>query len=485
MQFRRGRRRLHLWIPIIVAALAVTTVASSHTSSAKQSAKPQVSDAYGHLPLSFEENRGQTDAQVKFLARGGGYSLFLTPTEAVLKLRAPSKSAKPGAMPIAFHPDDAEQKLSVVRIKFEGANPNSTASGVDVLPGRSNYFIGKDRSKWHTGIATYGGVRFESVYPGINLVYRGTQGRLEYDLVIAANADPSRIKMEVEGADDLRIDGNGDLVIKTSGGEVIQKAPVIYQDVDGARHPIDGGYTLTGKHTVTFKLGAYNRQVPLIIDPLLAYASYLGGSGSDEGVANAVDSTGAAWVTGSTRSTDFPVSPDSLQPTNFGNFDVFISKLSPDGTSLAFSTYLGGSLPDGPGGIGVDADGNVYVGGGRNRQTSYSSDLPVTTGAFQPKTNAGEDLSDALVARIVPSPRLSPTTTVTATATASPTTTIIATVTLTATSTPTVARSPLPTHTVTSTPTTPTATPTTTMSATGVPTSFGRLQPRRSPQLRR
>ncbi len=182
-------------------------------------------DAYGHLPLSFEENRGQTDSQVKFLARGGGYSLFLTPTEAVLKLRAPSSAKqqnKPSAMPIAFHPEGIEKpKFSVLRIRLEGANPNSTASGVDVLPGHSNYFIGKDRAKWQTGIAIYCGVRFESIYPGINLGYRGTQGRLEYDFVIAPNADPSRIKMNIEGADALSLDREGNLVTKTAGGAVI------------------------------------------------------------------------------------------------------------------------------------------------------------------------------------------------------------------------------------------------------------------------
>ena len=305
---------------------------------------------YGHLPLSFEENRGQTDPRVKFLARGGGYSLFLTPTEAVLKLRAPSsakKQTKPGAMPIAFHPESIEKpKFSVVRIRLEGANPNSTASGVDALPGRSNYFIGKDHAKWRTGIATYGGVRFESVYPGINLVYRGTQGRLEYDFVIAPNADPSRIKMNVDGADALSLDRDGNLVIKTAGGEVIQKAPVIYQESHGARHPVAGGYALMGKHSVTFKLGAYDRSAALIIDPLLTYVSYLGGSGGDSGVAIAVDSTGEAWVTGTTVSTDFPISAHPLQTHNFGSVDVFITKVSTDGSTLLYSTYAGGSEND-------------------------------------------------------------------------------------------------------------------------------------------
>ncbi len=369
-------------------AVATLAVAASYGSTPAPEQKaaspaPRVRDAYGHLPLSFEENRGQTDPQVKFLARGGGYSLFLTSTEAVLKLRAPSparKPAKSGAMPIAFHPKSVEQpKFAVVRIRLEGANANSTASGVDALPGHSNYFIGKDRAQWHTGIATYEGVRFESIYPGISLVYRGAQGRLEYDFVIAPNADPSRIKMTIAGADDLSLDRDGNLIIKTSAGKVIQKAPVIYQEVNGGRHQVAGGYALIGTHHVAFKLGAYDRRMPLIIDPLLTYVSYLGGSGFGEaGIAIAVDSAGAAWFTGTTESTDFPITSNPLQPNLFGNIDVFITKVSPDGTALVYSTYAGGSEFDQPVGIGVDASGNAYVTG----RTS-SSDYPVSTGAYQ------------------------------------------------------------------------------------------------------
>jgi hypothetical protein len=171
MPYQHRRGRSNIWLSITIVAFAMLAIAAAYGTAlqAKPSVAvathpPQVREAYGHLPLSFEENRGQTDAKVRFLARGGGYSLFLTPTEAVLKLRARSsakKQTKPGAMPIAFHPASIEQpKFSVVRIRLEGANPNSTASGVDALPGHSNYFIGKDRAKWRTGIATYGGVRF-------------------------------------------------------------------------------------------------------------------------------------------------------------------------------------------------------------------------------------------------------------------------------------------------------------------------------------
>jgi hypothetical protein len=277
-----------------------------------------------------------------------------------------------------FHPERIEKpKFSVVRIRLEGANPNSTASGVDTLPGRSNYFIGKDRAKWRTGIATYGGVRFESIYPGINLIYRGTQGRLEYDFVIAPNGDPSRIKMNIEGADALSLDGAGNLAIKTAGGEVIQKAPAIYQESQGTRHPIAGGYALMGKHSVTFKLGAYDRSAALIIDPLLTYVSYLGGSDDAFGYGIGVDSEGDAIVVGTTLSTDFPV-VGAFQPNLFGGFDAFITKVNPDGTELIYSTYAGGSNSDAASAVGIDSKGNAYVTG-----STQSADFPVTVGAFQ------------------------------------------------------------------------------------------------------
>ena len=408
MQFIRRRSDSSFWLTIAIGLIAMFAVAATYggapqakPSSATASHPPQVRDAYGHLPLSFEENRGQTDPQVKFLARGGGYSLFLTPTEAVLKLRAPSsakKQTKPGAMPIAFHPESIEKpKFSVVRIRLEGANPNSTASGVDALPGHSNYFIDKDRAKWRTGIATYGGVRFESIYPGINLVYRGTQGHLEYDFVIAPNADPSRIRMDIEGADALSLDRDGNLVIKTAGGEVIQKAPLIYQESHGTRHPVAGGYALRGKHSVTFKLGAYDRRAPLIIDPLLTYVSYLGGSGQDFGSAIAVDSAGEAWVAGATASVDFPLTKNPLQSTFYGVYDAFVTKINSDGSALLYSTYVGGSNSDGANGIALDPQGNIYVTG-----ITYSPDFPASVGAFQTTFSGPNGTVDAFVLALDP-----------------------------------------------------------------------------------
>jgi hypothetical protein len=166
---------------------------------------------------------------------------------------------------------------------------------------------------------------------------------------------------------------------------VIQKAPLIYQEMHGARHPIAGGYALTGKHSVAFKLGAYDHNAPLIIDPLLTYVSYLGGSGGDVGNAVAVDASGAAWVTGNTYSTDFPITSGNFQSRNFGNGDIFITKVSPDGSTREFSTYAGGSQNDAATGIAVDPSGNAYVTG-----TTQSSDYPVTQGAYETTLGSGQ-----------------------------------------------------------------------------------------------
>jgi hypothetical protein len=330
------------------------------------------------LPIRFEENRGQTDSRVQFLARGAGYSLFLTSTEAVLKLRDDSTKLSVGFPAVAF----PARKYSIVRMRLLGANPSAHAIGVDELPGKSNYFIGSDRARWHFNVATFSGVEFQDVYPGVSLKYGGAAGHLEYDFAIAPGVDPECIRIAIAGATNLAIDSFGDLVIETAGGSLAQKAPVIYQIVDGARRIVAGGYTMRDSHTVGFAIGAYDRDLPLVIDPLLSYASYLGGSLIDFGSAIAVDSSGDAIVTGYTDSADFPIAGNAFQPTLFENAggadDAFISKINPDGSALIYSTYAGGSNEDEGTAVAVDGAGNAYVAG-----YTMSSDYPVTVGALQ------------------------------------------------------------------------------------------------------
>jgi uncharacterized repeat protein (TIGR01451 family) len=310
---------------------------------------------FGKVPLSFEANRGQTDARVDYLSRGKGYTLLLTRDQAVLRL----------------------EKDSLLRMKLLGASATAAASGQDQLPGVANYFRGHDPSKWHTGIPTYQKVKYTAVYPGVDLVYYGNQGRLEHDFIVAPGADPSKIALSFEGAQP-RIGRQGDLCLTIDGNEVRFEKPVVYQALGGAKQSVDGRYALAG-NTVRFELGAYDHGRELTIDPLLVYSSYLGGSSNDYGTGIAVDSQGSAYVTGITYSTDFPTENPIYAAG--GIYEVFVTKFNASGTALIYSTYIGGSNVNDESSandIAVDGEFNAYVGG-----TTDADDFPVTAGAFQ------------------------------------------------------------------------------------------------------
>ena len=324
---------------------------------------PRVMDSYGKLPLSFEANRGQTARQVKFLARGPGYTLFLTPDAAVLSLHGQKANA-------------------VLRMKLAGANARAGVTGADALPGKSNYFIGSDPNQWRTDVPTYAAVKYAAVYPGIDMLYHGNQRLLEYDFLVAPGADPQAIGIRFQGARKLSVNREGALVIGLGGSEVIEPAPVVYQEIGGQRQTVAGRYVLRGKGRVGFIVAEYDRSQPLVIDPTLVYSTYLGsvnpGNGGNQGTSIAVDASGNAYVTGSTCSLDFPITLGAFQTTCGGGGDAFVSKLNAPGSALVYSTYLGGSGLDLGYGIAVDASGSAYVTG----QTG-SSDFPTTPGAFQ------------------------------------------------------------------------------------------------------
>ena len=349
------------------------------TAKPDDAARVRVSDAYGRLPLSFETNRGQTDSEVKFLARGTQHTLFLSSTEAVLVFRKPEE-------PEAGERRDPKAKLAkpgtatrtVVSVAYLGANPMARVAGLDELPGKINYFIGSDPAKWRVNVPTYAKVQYQDLYPGIDLVYYGNRQQLEYDFVLRPGADPRRITLSFQGADKLEVDTQGDLVLHTAAGTIRHRKPVIYQDVDGLRRDIAGGYVLREARTVGFGVGTYDLSRPLIIDPVLFYSTYLGGSGDDEGLAIAVDTVGNTYVTGRTNSTNFPTTAGAFQTTSGALFNAFVTKLDPTGSALLYSSYLGGSGSDEGRGLAVDTVGNTYVTG----RTS-STDFPTTTGAFQ------------------------------------------------------------------------------------------------------
>ena len=315
---------------------------------------------YGKLPMMFQANAGQTDERVKFMARGAGYSLFLTPTESVFVMSRRGHESE-----IA-----RSESQAVLRMKLIGANAQASVKGVDEMATKVNYFMGNDSAKWHVDVPTYGRVRYSEVYPGVDLVYYGNQQQLEYDFLVAPGADWRRIALTFGGAKEVEVDeASGDLLLRTSLGVLRQHQPQVYQEVDGARRVISGRYVKHLGGEIGFDVASYDTTKPLVIDPTLAYSTYLGGSGASQGdnvggdgaTSMAVDSSGSVYVTGFTDSTDFPTTSGSYQSTYPGGSScTFITKLNPTGTALVYSTYLGASFPTG---IALDASGNAYIAG--------------------------------------------------------------------------------------------------------------------------
>ena len=307
---------------------------------------------YGRLPLTFEINSGQFDSRVRFLARARGHSIFITRDEVTVAMHQGNRSA-------------------AVSFQLSGALPSAVPVAESPLNTYSNYFEGNDPSKWIRGVRHFGTVRVPGVRPGIDLVYRGDQGQFEYDLEVAAGSDTSGMVLHVEGAESLSVDGNGDLLIHTVAGDLRQHAPVAWQEVAGERHPVSVRYALRGRRDVLFQIGGYDRRQALTIDPVVTYSTYLGGSGGDQVSAIAVDSLGNAYVTGTTNSTDFPVTSGSYG----GDGDAFVAKINPAGTALVYATYVGGSSQDTGNAIAIDGSGNAYITG-----YTYSSNFPVVFG---------------------------------------------------------------------------------------------------------
>ncbi len=374
---------------VSVAALAPRQAASRSPSTGNI----KIANLYGKLPLSFERNDGQTAAQVKFLARGNGYTIFLTPSENVLALRKSSKAA-----------------ADVLRITMIGSNPAPRVEGTGQLAGKSNYFIGNDPKKWRTDIPNYAEVELKNVYWGIDLIYHGSaQGKLEYDFRLAPGADPDAIRLSFEGDNKLALDQRGDLIVGVGRQKLVEHAPLIYQETNGGRRlTVTGGWRLRGPHEASFQVASYDRDQPLVIDPTLAYSTYVGGSGfdtdGDYGNGIAVDSMGFAYVTGDTFSTNFPTTTGAYQTTNKASAgdgpNAFVTKVNANGTALVYSTYIGGSgsgdFGDGGDGIAVDSTGFAYVVG-----TTYSTNFPTTSGAFQTSNKAsGIPASNAFVTKL-------------------------------------------------------------------------------------
>ena len=381
---------------------------------ARDGGRANLNKDYGKLPLSFEANRGQTDTSISYIARGPGYNILLSPSEAVLVFRNHTKVAtKSGvendqAAESTWSADrrhrqielrqgrgeDGSNALSnstIVRMKLEGGNQRAL-QGLDELPGKANYFIGNDPSKWRTNVPTYGRAAYNDVYPGIDLVYYGNGGQLEYDLVVSPGADPSLIKLKFDGPSSVRVDKKGDLLLKTSAGEIRQAEPLVYQEINGTRKKVEGHYVVRQGNRVGFKVSPYDQQRPLVIDPRLIYSSLVNGSG--DGYTIAVDGNGFAYIAGTISDNMLNPTPGAFQGSLAGAPDAFVTKINAVGTEVLYTTYLGGPDYDEAYGIAVDSQGNAYVTG------VAGVNFPTTAGALQ-TTNGG--LSDSFVTKLNPS----------------------------------------------------------------------------------
>jgi uncharacterized repeat protein (TIGR03803 family) len=377
-------------------------------------ARLKVKMSRAELPLSFEPNIGQTGNQVKFLSRGDGYELFLTEDEAVLLLKKSGASQgipspklgrgqlnDPTLHSTTLSPNlssETEQEQTgdqaVLAMRLVGANRRVAVTGLAELPGTSNYFIGNDSTKWHTNVPNYAKVRYEKIYPGVDLIYYGNQSHLEYDFVVAPGVDPGQIKLAFEGRGQAqtklsqpKLGDNGDLVIDVDGQEVRFRKPFVYQAASepGVRIPIEGRYVLRANHEIGFELGQYDRSKLLVIDPVLLYSTYMGGTSYDQGMGVGVDPSGNILLTGTTASPNFPTA-NAFQSATGGGEDVFVTKFNSAGTTLIYSTYLGGKANDNSEAMALDSSGDAYITG-----FTLSTNFP-TLNAIQSKLGGVQNI---------------------------------------------------------------------------------------------
>lgn len=365
---------------------------------------------YRSLPLSFEPNEGQASNSVEYLARGKGYALLLTPGAAVLALRQPEEQSSaaapqdfsllPASLGTLRNPQsvfEAErgsaQRASLVKMELAGARPDARVFGTDKTTSTSNYFVGSN-AQWRTRIPNYAKVEYEDVYPGINLLYYGNQGQLECDFVVRPGADPGAIRLRIDGASSIKVDERGDLELIIAGGAVRFEHPRVYQRRGGVQQPVAGRFALEADNEIGFKVGAYDRRSPLVIDPVVVYATYLGGTSANLAEGVAVDSSGNAYLAGQTLSVNFPTA-NAIQKALVAGMDAFVTKFNAQGSALTYSTYLGGTLADNATSIAVDDSGNAYVTG-----STLSADFPLKNALQVTCLGCTSGLADVFVTKI-------------------------------------------------------------------------------------
>jgi YVTN family beta-propeller protein len=405
---------------LVVAWLALALPIMAHASPGPAPAAPGIEDL-GRIPLAFVPNRGQADAAVQFQAHGGGATFFFTAQEVLLSLPLTPPSGQAGDS-LASQAAFGTHRPATLGLRFEGAQASPHVAALEQLPGVVNYFLGSDPAGWRTNLPSFRAIIYLDLYPGIDLRYEGlTQPNggslaLKGTYLVAPGSDPRQVRWRYAGAQQVHVDAaSGDLVITLSAPtrsisaplEVFERAPVAWQEVEGRRVPVSARYVLLDEGRIGFELGRYEPAYPLIIDPVLSYSTYLGGSGYDFGQDLAVDAAGSAYITGNTFSMDFPVADayDGGCGTDGGcngSSDVFVTKLDPTGSSVVYSTYLGGSQYDTGLSIALDAGSHAFVTG-----YTFSPDFPTTGEAYD--RTCGTDGScnsryaDAFVVKLSPS----------------------------------------------------------------------------------
>ncbi len=389
---RTGKFAGMSWLAAIAFALYVfpSFVYAALLAKPNNAANSQIKATIAKVPLSFEENLSQATDTAKFVSRVPGMTLGILPAEMTLTLAPEIKSQRPN-------------KPQTIRLKLVNGAKNSNIVAEDIQPGKSNYLMGNDSSKWKTGVARYGRVRQKDVYPGIDLVYHGSNDSLEYDLVVAPGVDPAQIRLAYSGIEKLAISRDGDLVLGAGDGELVQKRPFVYQEIDGVRKEIESKYVQVGGRHVKFFVAAYDTSKPLVIDPVLAYGTYLGGTDFDTSSGIAVDNAGNAYIVGYSSSTNFPTSTTGYNKSLVGSQSAVVAKIDTTTGTLVYSTYISGSASGNSRGtaITIDASGNAYVTG-----DTTSKDFPIFSG-FQTSHSEGgasgsASQSDAFIAKLNP-----------------------------------------------------------------------------------
>ncbi|HEU0005710.1 MAG TPA: SBBP repeat-containing protein, partial [Terriglobia bacterium] len=327
----------------------------------------------GGLKPAFEANVGQAHPQVRFLSRGRGAQLFLTNQEAVLRFGTSTSS--------------------ILRLRLQGANRHVEPKGVEPEPGHSNYFVGSDPRNWHGSVSQFARVVYPEVYSGIDLAFHSAGRDFEYDFILQPGRSPQVITVDFVGATHLKMGSQGDLILATASGDVRQKKPVAFQVKQNRRIPVDAAYVLKGQTSAGFRVGHYDPSLPLVIDPVLSFSVYQGGTGLDQAYGIAVDAAGNSYITGTTESVNFPLQSQAAGYPNDNRKNAFVMKLNPQGTTVLYSTYLGGSADDEGLAITVDGSGQALVAG-------YTDSTNFPTANPYRATNSG--VRDGFVTRLSP-----------------------------------------------------------------------------------